>query len=94
MYCPIRLIFFHHTLHSGRTVIQHIYDTHFEGAERAADLRDTWISLRDHLDEAIYAQVLERLEHQTEHAQEWRDRINTYFYRKSGIPDQQNRHIY
>ncbi|MBE0336204.1 alpha-glucuronidase family glycosyl hydrolase [Paenibacillus sp. 23TSA30-6] len=98
--CPDELLlFFHHVpythmLHSGQTVIQHIYDTHFEGAERAADLRDTWVSLRDHLDEAIYAQVLERLEHQTEHAQEWRDRINTYFYRKSGIPDQQNRHIY
>nr|WP_223263981.1 hypothetical protein [Paenibacillus sp. IHB B 3084] len=25
------------------------------------------------------------LEHQAEHAKEWRDRINTYFYRKSGI---------
>ncbi|KJD47451.1 alpha-glucuronidase family glycosyl hydrolase [Paenibacillus terrae] len=98
--CPDELLlFFHHVpythvLHSGQTVIQHIYDTHFEGAERAANLRDTWVSLRDHLDEAIYAQVLERLEHQTEHAQEWRDRINTYFYRKSGIADQKNRPIY
>ncbi|ALP36989.1 alpha-glucuronidase [Paenibacillus sp. IHB B 3084] len=98
--CPDELLlFFHHVpythmLHSGQTVIQHIYDTHFEGAEHAANLRDTWVSLRDHLDEAIYAQVLERLEHQAEHAKEWRDRINTYFYRKSGIADQKNRPIY
>ncbi|MFK4343079.1 MULTISPECIES: alpha-glucuronidase family glycosyl hydrolase [unclassified Paenibacillus] len=98
--CPDELLlFFHHVpythaLHSGQTVIQHIYDTHFDGAERAVGLRDTWISLRDHLDEAIYEQVLERLEHQAEHAREWRDRINTYFYRKSGIADQKNRPIY
>ncbi|AET57981.1 alpha-glucuronidase [Paenibacillus terrae HPL-003] len=98
--CPDELLlFFHHvpythTLHSGQTVIQHIYDTHFDGADRAVGLRDTWISLRDHLDEAIYEQVLERLEHQAEHAKEWRDRINTYFYRKSGIVDQKNRPIY
>ncbi|WP_342415951.1 alpha-glucuronidase family glycosyl hydrolase [Paenibacillus sp. FSL R10-2782] len=98
--CPDELLlFFHHVpythvLHSGQTVIQHIYDTHFDGAERAVGLRDTWISLRDHLDEAIYEQVLERLEHQVEHAQEWRDRINTYFYRKSGIADQKIRPIF
>lgn len=98
--CPDELLlFFHHvpythTLHSGQTVIQHIYDTHFEGAERAARLKDTWISLREQLDETMYEQVLERLEHQADHAKEWRDRINTYFYRKSGIADQKNRPIY
>ncbi|WP_068497776.1 alpha-glucuronidase family glycosyl hydrolase [Paenibacillus kribbensis] len=98
--CPDELLlFFHHvpythTLHSGQTVIQHIYDTHFEGAERAAQLKDTWISLQEQLNKGIYEQVLERLEHQAEHAKEWRDRINSYFYRKSGIPDQKNRPIY
>lgn len=41
--CPDELLlFFHHVLythvlHSGKTVIQHIYDTHFEGAERQLD---------------------------------------------------------
>ncbi|WVD76276.1 hypothetical protein T3H97_25200 [Paenibacillus sp. LX16] len=28
----------------------------------------------------MYEQVLERLEHQAEHAKEWRDRINTYLF--------------
>ncbi|MEK5408977.1 alpha-glucuronidase family glycosyl hydrolase [Paenibacillus sp. FSL W8-0439] len=98
--CPDELLlFFHHVpythmLHSGQTVIQHIYDTHFEGAERAAHLRDTWVSLHEQLNERVYEQVLARLEHQAEHAKEWRDRINTYFYRKSGIPDEKNRPIY
>ncbi|MEK5322271.1 alpha-glucuronidase family glycosyl hydrolase [Paenibacillus sp. FSL L8-0644] len=98
--CPDELLlFFHHVpythlLHSGQTIIQHIYDTHFEGAERAAHLRDTWVSLRGQLNDTMYEQVLERLEHQSEHAKEWRDRINTYFYRKSGIADQKDRSIY
>ena len=40
--CPEELVlFFHHlpydhVLKSGKTVLQHIYDTHFEGAEEAA----------------------------------------------------------
>ncbi|MDY8045038.1 hypothetical protein UY416_01860 [Paenibacillus polymyxa] len=48
----------------------------------------------EQLNERMYEQVLKRLEHQTEHAKEWRDRINTYFYRKSGIADQKDRPIY
>jgi len=34
------------------------------------------------------------LEAQLANAREWRDQINTYFYRKSGIPDEKNRTIY
>jgi len=39
-------------------------------------------------------QVLARLEEQAEHAEEWRDVINTYFWRKSGIPDERGRKLY
>jgi alpha-glucuronidase len=38
--------------------------------------------------------VEERLKEQAAHAKEWRDVINTYFYRKSGIEDKKNRLIY
>lgn len=98
--CPDELLlFFHHVpythvLHSGKTVIQHIYDTHFEGAERAAKLKETWDGLAGLMDESLHKQVAERLAEQAEHAKEWRDRINTYFYRKSGIGDQHGRRIY
>lgn len=98
--CPDHLLlFFHHVpythvLHSGKTVIQHIYDTHFEGAERAAELTDRWAQLADHMDKGLYQQVAERLAEQAEHAKEWRDRINTYFYRRCGIADEQGREIY
>lgn len=98
--CPDELLlFFHHVpythkLKSGKTVIQHIYDTHFEGAEQARELLQKWESLEGKVDEARFQRVKERLEHQAEHACEWRDVINTYFYRKSGIPDAHGRKIY
>ena len=81
-------------LHSGKTVIQHIYDTHFEGVEQAAELVERWRSLEGKIDAERYESVLERLLEQAEHAKEWRDVINTYFYRKSGIADQHGRKIY
>lgn len=98
--CPDHLLlFFHHVpythvLYSGKTVIQHIYDTHFEGAERAAELTERWAKLADRMDEGLHQQVANRLAEQAEHAKEWRDRINTYFYRRCGIADEQGREIY
>ena len=46
------LLFFHHVpynyrLHSGKTVIQHIYDAHYEGPAEAGDLVRQWSSLID-----------------------------------------------
>lgn len=98
--CPDELLlFFHHVpyshrLKSGKTVIQHIYDTHFEGVEQAKQLKKKWEQLEGRIDKKRYKDVLERLTIQIEHAKEWRDVINTYFYRKSGIKDQYGRKIY
>lgn len=98
--CPDELLlFFHHVpyahiLQSGETVIQHIYNTHFEGAEEAERLRLQWESLADKIDAERYLHVLSRLEEQAEHAKHWRDVINTYFYRKAGVPDAHGRTIY
>ena len=98
--CPDELLlFFHHVpyrhrLKSGKTVIQHIYDSHFEGAEGAQRLLDTWRSLAGHVDPVRYEHVRRRLELQVANAAEWRDVINSYFFRKSGIPDARGRTIY
>lgn len=98
--CPDELLlFFHHVpyghvLRNGSTVIQHIYDTHFAGAERAAEMRRTWQQVADLVDPKLYARVSERLDEQVRSAQEWRDQINTYFFRKSGVPDAKGRRIY
>ncbi|HAF98389.1 alpha-glucuronidase family glycosyl hydrolase [Paenibacillus lactis] len=98
--CPDELLlFFHHVpyshrLKSGKTVIQHIYDTHFEGADAAAELLVEWASLEGRIDPAQHAQVAARLAEQAEHAKHWRDVINTYFFRKSGVPDGRGRTIF
>ncbi|PFN97238.1 alpha-glucuronidase [Bacillus sp. AFS076308] len=98
--CPDELLlFFHHVpythkLKSGVTVIQHIYNTHFEGVQEAEELKERWTTLKDRIDSERYEDILNRLEEQAAHSKEWRDIINTYFYRKSGIADEQNRKIY
>lgn len=98
--CPDELLlFFHHVpythvLKSGKTLIQHIYDTHFKGVEQVEEMIAHWDSIADTLDERRYQDVKERLDHQLWSAKEWRDTINSYFYRKSGIADEQNREIY
>jgi alpha-glucuronidase len=90
------LLFFHHVaytyvLHSGKTVIQHIYDSHYEGAQVTADYVRQWQSLRGRIDEQRYSAVLARLEYQAGHAIVWRDAICNWFLRTSGIPDAQGR---
>jgi len=98
--CPDELLlFFHHVpythvLKSGKTVIQHIYDTHFEGFDEAEKFREDWISLKDKIDEETFNLVLEKFDMQLKNAREWRDIVNTYFYRKTGIKDIKNRRIY
>jgi alpha-glucuronidase len=86
------LLFFHHVpytykLHDGKTVIQYIYDSHYLGAEQAAQLVDEWASLKSRVDPALYRDVLARLQYQAGHAIVWRDAIVQYFLRLSGIPD-------
>jgi alpha-glucuronidase len=98
--CPDELLlFFHHVpythkLKSGVTVIQHIYNTHFEGVEEAEELVETWLQLKDRIDQERFDDILNKLQEQANHSKEWRDIINTYFYRKSGIKDELNRKIY
>jgi alpha-glucuronidase len=95
--CPDELLLFmHHVpythlLHSGKTVIQHIYDTHYQGASEAAAYVDQWRSLRGVVDEPRYLHVLERLEYQAGHVEVWRDAICDWFRKTSGIADAQGR---
>ncbi|KKI90821.1 alpha-glucuronidase [Bacillus sp. SA1-12] len=98
--CPDELLlFFHHVsythrLQSGKSVIQHIYDTHFEGVEEVENYIDLWKQLEGKIDQVKFQNVLDRISEQLRSAKEWRDQINTYFYRKSGIEDEKNRLIY
>jgi alpha-glucuronidase len=91
--CPEELLLFmHHVpythrLRSGKTVIQHIYDQHYLGAEQAAGFVARWRSLEGLIDRDRYAEVLDRLEFQAGHAVVWRDAVNGWFQRTSGIQD-------
>jgi alpha-glucuronidase len=95
--CPDELLLFMHhvpytyVLQSGKTVIQHIYDSHYQGAAEAARLVDTWKSLEGRIDPQRYKAVLGRLEYQAGHAQVWRDAVCNWFLRKSGIADAKDR---
>src|SRR5664280_3715024 len=79
--CPDDLlVFLHHVpytykLHSGKTVIQYIYDSHYEGAEAAAAWVAQWRFLRGLVDERRYREVLAQLAYQAGHAVVWRDSV-------------------
>jgi alpha-glucuronidase len=90
------LLFFHHVpytyvLHSGKTVIQHVYDSHYDGADQARDFIAQWQLLERHVDQDRYHDILQRLQYQASQAIVWRDTICKWIYRLSGIPDQKGR---
>lgn len=100
--CPdALLLFFHHVpyghvLHCGATVIQHIYDTHFSGVEEVLETRALWERIEDAglVAPDLYERVRGLLDEQVRCAEEWRDQINAYFFRKSGVPDAHGRRIF
>jgi hypothetical protein len=90
------LLFFHHVpytyaLSSGKTVIQHIYDSHYAGAQLAAGFVNQWKTLKGRVDEERYAEVLKRLEYQAGHAIVWRDAVCNWFFQISGLADKLGR---
>jgi alpha-glucuronidase len=95
--CPDDLVLFMHhvpythVLHSGKTVIQSIYDKHYEGAAAAAGYVNEWRSLEGRVDRQRFQEVLAQLTYQSGHAEEWRDAVNTWFLKTSGIADKQGR---
>ena len=95
--CPDNLLlFFHHVpytyvLHSGKTVVQHIYDSHYDGAEQAASFIPQWKKLEDHIDAEGYRDILARFEFQAEEAVKWRDIICAWIFDFSHIPDNKGR---
>jgi alpha-glucuronidase len=95
--CPDDLLlFFHHVpydykLHSGKTLVQSIYDSHYEGALAAAEYVSQWESLKGKVDDQRYQQMHELFEYQAGHAIVWRDAINDWFHHISGVDDAQGR---
>ena len=96
--CPDNLLlFFHrlrydHVMADGRTLIQRVYDDHFEGYERAKAMAETLKGLS--LPESDREEAASRMDMQLHNAREWRDIVNTFFHRFSGVDDAHGRKIY
>ncbi len=95
--CPDDLLlFFHHVpysyrLHSGKTLVQSIYDTHYASALAAARYVPAWETLQGLIDPERYHLVHDLFTFQAGHALVWRDAIDIWFQHISGIPDAQGR---
>jgi len=95
--CPdALLLFFHHVpydyrLHSGKTLVQSIYDSHYAGALAAGEYVAQWERLKGKIDPQRYSLVDTLLIYQAGHAIVWRDAVNTWFRKISGIPDARSR---
>jgi alpha-glucuronidase len=95
--CPDDLVLFmHHVpytyrLRSGKTVIQYIYDSHYEGADAVAGYVRQWKTLKGRVDERRFQEVLQQLEYQAGQAIVWRDAVNNWFFKESGIADSKGR---
>lgn len=91
--CPDELVLFMHhlpytyVLHSGKTIIQHVYDSHYSAAAEAQQFPVRWQTLQSLIDSERYHAVLARLTYQAGHAIVWRDAICGWFLHESGIPD-------
>ena len=96
--CPdLYLLFYHRLPYSfrmkdGRTLIQRIYDDHFEGYDETERMAGVIRSLP--FPEPDRGIILERMALQLANAKEWRDVINTFFRRLSGADDAYGRMIY
>jgi alpha-glucuronidase len=100
--CPdALLLFMHHVAYSyrlhdaspydGEPVVQWVYDSHYRGAEGAATLVEQWKGLSGLVDAERYQKVLALQEYQAGHAIVWRDAVNSWFHRMSGIDDAKGR---
>ena len=96
--CPdLYLLFFHRLPYSfvmkdGRTLIQRIYDDHFEGYDETVAMSGVLSTLP--FPEPDRSEIKRRMDLQLRDAREWCDIVNTFFHRLSGVDDVHGRTIY
>ena len=95
--CPDDLLLFMHhvpythVLHDGKTVVQYVYDAHYEGAATTQTYAPRWQTLKGLVDDDRYDETLKLFTYQAGHAIVWRDAVTKWFQKESGIPDKQGR---
>jgi alpha-glucuronidase len=95
--CPDSLLLFMHhvaydyTLHNGKTLVQYVYDSHYEGAAVAGSYPSRWRTLHGLIDDQRYNDTLALFEYEAGHAIVWRDAVTAWFQNISGIQDKLGR---
>jgi alpha-glucuronidase len=95
--CPDSLLLFMHhvpynyVLHNGKTLVQYVYDSHYEGAAVAGSYPSRWRTLHGLIDDQRYNETLALFEYEAGHAIVWRDAVTAWFQNISGIPDKLGR---
>lgn len=95
--CPDNLLLFMHhvpydyVLHDGKTLVQYVYDSHYEGAATAATYPIRWQELHGLIDDERYSQILDLFIYQAAHAIVWRDAVTRWFQQISEIQDKLGR---
>ncbi len=95
--CPDDLLLFMHhvpythVLHDGKTVVQYVYDAHYEGAATAQTNVPRWQTLHGLIDDDRYNETLKLFTYQAGHAIVWRDAVTRWFQKESSIPDKLGR---
>lgn len=97
MKCPEEYLLYFHHLHwkhpmaDGRTLIQALYDSFYQGAEAVGKFRLQWRELHGQIDLARWAHVYEKFAMQQDHAERWRDILCRFFLEYTKIGDEQKR---
>ena len=95
--CPDSLLLFMHhvpydyVLHNGKTLVQHVYESHYDGAATAGTYARRWRSLHGLIDDQRYEETLALFTYEGGHAIVWRDAVTAWFQNISGIPDKLGR---
>ncbi len=95
--CPDDLLLFMHhvpythVLHSGKTVIQSIYDSHYEGAEAVEGYVREWRRSRVPSTSNVITKCWRNWNIKPVKPKVWRDAVTNWFLRASGIPDEKGR---
>lgn len=90
------LLWFHHVpyshlLSSGKTILQHMYDAHYDGAKAAHGFLSKWQDLKGLIDEERYTAQLFKQDFQAGHAIVWRDSIVNWLHTVTHIADEAGR---
>ena len=88
------VLWFHHVnwthkLHSGKTVIQHFYDAHYEGANTTQKFAKMLATLKGKIDGERFDEMMYRQTYQAGHSIIWRDSIVDFYWNMTGIEDEE-----